>query len=558
MINFKAQKQFTNFVTRLDKTIENISFLAETKELLECLSTKIENKNIIIPIIGAFNCGKSTLLNSLIQRSILPTSIYPETCIAMEIHYCDKEYILGIKENNEKCKFSIDEIHELSNKYEDYVYFKVFLNSPILKALKPIVLVDMPGFNSSSKIHNRAINDYLLKADHFVILSASNQDNIDMSLIDRVNEIKAINKDFDFFLSKGDLIEADKLTEVINNHEMTLARYCNLKKNFYTTSRTNSPEQLMSILENINPNILFIDCFRNSFDDICNDILNDINLIIKTIKSQDDDIEKIILELNKAISNIKETTCDQLNLYKSKYTDTILNNISLEIKNNFDDNLNNFINLIKNENYEDLTQKIYNIIRFTLLHVLNIDIERISNIINNELSQSMSDVNSQMFYLNFDDNFTQSIKKQINFTFDSNFDGMYSKDQSNLILNQVFDLTNASYNSAFIEVKDILLRIFAHNQNTSDTAIKEHIENDFLKEIIKIVSNSLNNNLNKKIEDIINLISNEFIKNIKDKINIIENIEKDSEYLDKFNNDKLEKLSNDILEIYEDFLKEFN
>ena len=46
---------------------------------IDALAPLIENFEIRIPLIGAFSCGKSSLLNALLGESLLATAVTPET-----------------------------------------------------------------------------------------------------------------------------------------------------------------------------------------------------------------------------------------------------------------------------------------------------------------------------------------------------------------------------------------------------------------------------------------------------------------------------------------------
>ena len=51
------------------------------------LAPIIEHFEIRIPLIGAFSCGKSSLLNALLGESLLATAVTPETAIPAELRF---------------------------------------------------------------------------------------------------------------------------------------------------------------------------------------------------------------------------------------------------------------------------------------------------------------------------------------------------------------------------------------------------------------------------------------------------------------------------------------
>ncbi len=50
----------------------------------ECstLLASIQKQQLVIPVVGNFSTGKSTLLNRFLEKSVLPTGITPETSLA--------------------------------------------------------------------------------------------------------------------------------------------------------------------------------------------------------------------------------------------------------------------------------------------------------------------------------------------------------------------------------------------------------------------------------------------------------------------------------------------
>ncbi|GAA9047558.1 hypothetical protein HpHA137_10720 [Helicobacter pylori] len=77
----------TNFVKFLEQVL---GFLKEVEiDKTECsiLLESIQKQQLVIPVVGNFSAGKSTLLNRFLEKSVLPTAIMPETSLATELHY---------------------------------------------------------------------------------------------------------------------------------------------------------------------------------------------------------------------------------------------------------------------------------------------------------------------------------------------------------------------------------------------------------------------------------------------------------------------------------------
>ncbi len=165
----------TNFVRFLEQVLEVLKEVEIDK--LECftLLESIQKQQLVIPVVGNFSAGKSTLLNRFLGSSVLPTAITPETSLATELHYSANECIEAFLHNNEKAEsFELNEqsFEAIKKNASKYAYLKVYLNKQALKESAPLVFVDMPGFDSPISSHTQAIVEYLERGVHFVILTS--------------------------------------------------------------------------------------------------------------------------------------------------------------------------------------------------------------------------------------------------------------------------------------------------------------------------------------------------------------------------------------------------
>ena len=105
-----------------------------------------------VAITGQFSSGKSTFLNALLSRNILPTGITPVTSKVNFINY-GEEYKLKITYYSGAQEFaSIDKIAEFTDQREDEMNNIKYLTlyAP-MEILKEISFVDTPGLNSQSQ-----------------------------------------------------------------------------------------------------------------------------------------------------------------------------------------------------------------------------------------------------------------------------------------------------------------------------------------------------------------------------------------------------------------------
>ncbi|WP_259456709.1 dynamin family protein [Helicobacter pylori] len=100
----------TNFVEFLEQVLEVLKEVEIDKTECSTLLASVQKQQLVIPVVGNFSAGKSTLLNRFLEKSVLPTGITPETSLATELHYSANERIEAFSNNDEKTEsFELNE-----------------------------------------------------------------------------------------------------------------------------------------------------------------------------------------------------------------------------------------------------------------------------------------------------------------------------------------------------------------------------------------------------------------------------------------------------------------
>lgn len=102
-------------IEKLIEIAQDINMLSEAAQL--CLikqRSEDDNCELILPIIGEFSAGKTTLINALTDSKKLETASRPTTATIYEIHFgCDSCYAEVFDEEGNKKR--IDDIGRLAN-----------------------------------------------------------------------------------------------------------------------------------------------------------------------------------------------------------------------------------------------------------------------------------------------------------------------------------------------------------------------------------------------------------------------------------------------------------
>ena len=282
----KAQRDLIDCIDQTTHIISELGLHDDLKPILADKKLRISQPELIVPIVGGFSAGKSTLINFFLgQKELLPTGTKPVTRLATELHYCENDnYAELIKEDKngriiEKKRIEVAELGQFADEtqggdnLEEYSCIKLYADNKKLKELQPFVLTDMPGFKSSNNYHNKAINRYIKYGTYFLLLNAAKDGTVDSSILNEINNIISAKKEFSFCLTKTDLIPPSLLDDVKENIEETLEDEVDYDKPIYTASiRENNT--LGKMLDDIDKNKVIRGIYCDELEFLILDVLN--------------------------------------------------------------------------------------------------------------------------------------------------------------------------------------------------------------------------------------------------------------------------------------------
>lgn len=180
---------------------------------LEIIADRLSQKNseIILPIVGEFSSGKTTLINSLTQSKNLETSSKPTTAVIYEIMFGSKreEAILF---NEDGSIIEIKDISTIKNadlKGVDCI--RIYDTCPNID--KNTILVDTPGLSSNDPKHLEALSKYLPKADALILCIDANQ-QITSSLLEFIKFNNLAHLPLYLVITKADTKTAAEMVSI--------------------------------------------------------------------------------------------------------------------------------------------------------------------------------------------------------------------------------------------------------------------------------------------------------------------------------------------------------
>lgn len=333
------------------KEIENLKELITSSELIESENTKeletiesdIKNFKVYLPLIGSFNAGKSSILNTLLgNEELLPTDIIPETAIATEIIYDTHERV-------EACSFENDETIETFSNLNDikgididkYGYLRVFKNLDFLAQNKDIILVDMPGLDSNIDRHNSQILNYIQKDGiSFVAIVDIDDGGLKDSTLNFIEEINSYNLYFFTIINKIDKKPSSEVTKIRDNIRHQLLKYSENPYVGVVTTFDDDIEEFKNILLKINRDryikSIFIPKTISNIDKITQDLsIRRDNMVLDTseIDNKIDELNESIYQFDKSLRREEQRI---ENKFSTNTATQILDEVQQALRQNID------------------------------------------------------------------------------------------------------------------------------------------------------------------------------------------------------------------------------
>ena len=236
-----------NKIEDLRSIAESIGLTSIVEELtLIELRSKQENANIILPLVGEFSSGKTTLINALTDSKGLESATKPTTATIYEVHFGSDSCHAEVIDANGNC-IEVENINDLKNEeLADAKVVTVFDTSTRIPA--STIIVDTPGLSSPDPQHKQTLVNFLPKADGILLVTDINQ-QITRSLTDFIEMIKLSQRPIYLILTKSDT----KSKEDIESAKEYICKNCKipLKQVAVVSATKDSLEELYTLLDSI-------------------------------------------------------------------------------------------------------------------------------------------------------------------------------------------------------------------------------------------------------------------------------------------------------------------
>jgi len=489
-----AKQNFLDYLDSVKNELKPTNFDTAT---MDNLSRNIADTELVVPVIGNFSAGKSSLLNSFLGKEVLDVDITPTTGIATELRFSQDEYSEWIDKDG---RIERKEIWETSDNSGKYRFLRLYLKKEPLKNIEPLILVDMPGFDSPLDIHNRAIVEYIAKGVHYVVLSDCTEGSVTKNMMREISNIRAIGKDFSFFLSKSDLKSQGDINKIAEYIKEQFKDEFDISKEIVPITQ-NDGKTLEKILKEIDSEKLFRNLFADEIRNCYFEISDKINTYLKALRNDKDINENAIAELQKGITELVHKKENIIAEIKEKYSDVQIERIVNAVGSDLSRSIEELVSLALSGS-DKLQKGISDIIRTSIVKHVSREMEETALDITEKIADSLKNLELTINAFSVEEtaDWLDKISKLIEALLGSSGSSNSSKTPAKLLNNNTLYKTITSVVAITTSILNPIQELIIL----------------FLPEIIKLISYLFGQD--KQKENIRNKLLTEVIPNIKREI----------------------------------------
>ncbi|MCX5857821.1 MAG: dynamin family protein [Deltaproteobacteria bacterium] len=198
-----------------------------------------QNPPIDVAILGQFKAGKSSFINSLIGKDILPVGAIPVTTAITRLQYGEMERAVVRHFDGSTTEAALSEIADFNSESKNPANEKnvavVDIELPSLEDYAGLRLVDTPGLGSVFKYHKSTSENWLPKVGA-ALLAVSADRPLSEHDLELIRELTRHTPNIILLLTKADLLSEEQQQEVVHFFKETLLRELNRELPIYLYS----------------------------------------------------------------------------------------------------------------------------------------------------------------------------------------------------------------------------------------------------------------------------------------------------------------------------------
>ncbi|HEY0195492.1 MAG TPA: dynamin family protein [Kofleriaceae bacterium] len=215
----QAKREIVDRFRQLAELADAVGMVTLARDIRTTRIPKLESERFHLVVLGEFNHGKSTFVNSLLGSDILPTGITPTTASINHVVWAEQPSARVVLTSGEARALDPHQLKEwvtvAGGHANEVAYVELGYPSELLK--NQVVLVDTPGVNDLNEQRAEVTYGYVPRADAVVFLLDAGQalkDSEREFLRSRV--LESARDRLIFVLGKVDMLSADERAAVLD------------------------------------------------------------------------------------------------------------------------------------------------------------------------------------------------------------------------------------------------------------------------------------------------------------------------------------------------------
>lgn len=296
------------------------------------LSKEIIDFKVKVLFVGGFNAGKSTLINSLLERDLLKEEQVAETAIATELVFDQEESATLHRRDGALINCPIENASEYAAK--DFTKFVFKVNNNTLKHFNDYLIVDMPGFDSGIEDHNIALMQYIEQCVVYIFLVDCEKGAISDSALNFLSEIRNYSNNIGFILNKSDKQLPANLQNIKAHIEASICGATGVNPVFIVTSKYDADvaTKIYDLIKSFKPQRILEEKFDPQFRGLIENICQSLSTIRSSMDFNPYEINQQISAREKSKQTLLLSLNNEKKNLHNKLQNTVKPNILADIQ----------------------------------------------------------------------------------------------------------------------------------------------------------------------------------------------------------------------------------
>jgi GTP-binding protein EngB required for normal cell division len=288
---------------RIQEVCDQFQIVSLNRQIEACENLLQQDQLIDVAILGQFKSGKSSFLNSLIGKPILPVGVIPVTTTITRVQYGKRERAVVRHFDGQHTEVDFEAIEEFTSEAKNPANRRnvevVDIELPSLEKYAGLRIVDTPGLGSILKYHMEISENWLPEVG-CALLAISSDRPLAENDLQLIRDLRRHTPKIVLLLTKADLLSPEQQKEVVHFFRTALQKELHEEFPIFLYSTRQETERWKRRLENevlrplsINREEEFSNILQHKVQSLGKGCLSYLEIVLKTSLQADFDREQL-------------------------------------------------------------------------------------------------------------------------------------------------------------------------------------------------------------------------------------------------------------------------